>query len=126
MRTSIVLGVAFALGCGSSSEQSDSGTPPDAGDEKADPADFLDKPLRDQVDAVRAGTLSSAGLEQGYAARVDSRDRIDGGTRAVLAVDPQAPASATAIDGKLDKTSLLLGAMILVKDNIDTQGLTTT
>ncbi len=120
----VLVGV-FVLGCGSSGDPNDSGAT-DAGDEKENPADFLDKPLRDQVDAMHAGKLSSAGLEQGYSARVDSRDHIDGGTHAILVLDPQAAVNATAIDGKPDKTSLLLGALILVKDNIDTQGLTTT
>jgi len=121
--------IAFAcVACGSSSEQNDASTNDagDAGDEPYNPADFLDKPLRDQVDATHSGKLSSAGLAQGYAGRIDAQDRVDGGTHAVLVVDPAAMTNAAALDSLHDTTSLLQGAVILVKDNIDTQGIVTT
>jgi amidase len=114
-----------SIACGTNGDQGDSGAP-DAADEPYNPADFLDKPLRDQVDAMHAGKLSSAGLAQGYSARIDSNDHIDGGTHAVLALDPAAITNASALDALHDKTSLLYGAIILVKDNIDTQGIVTT
>ena len=124
----VALIVPLCVACGSSSDQADSSTPDasDAGDEPYNPADFLDKPLRDQVDATHAGKLSCAGLAQGYSARIDTQDHVDAGTRAVLVVDPQAIANAGALGALHDTTSLLYCASILVKDNIDTQGIVTT
>jgi amidase len=123
----------IALGCvacGSSAEQNDASTndagTSDAFDEPYNPGDWLDKPLRDQVDAMHGGKLSSAGLAQGYEARIDANDRVDGGTHAVLVVDPAAITNATALDALHDTTALLYGASILVKDNIDSQGIVTT
>lgn len=121
----------FALSfvaCGSGSDQNDASTTDasDAGDEQYNPGDFLDKPLRDQVDATHSGKLSSAGLAQGYSARIDTKDHVDGGTHAVLVVDPAAMTNAAALDALHDTTALLYGASILVKDNIDTQGIVTT
>src|SRR6476646_8390079 len=89
--------IAFAcVACGSSSEQNDASATDagDAGDEPYNPGDFLDRPLRDQVDATHSGKLSSAGLAQGYAGRIDAQDRVDGGTHAVLVVDPAAMTNA--------------------------------
>jgi amidase len=129
MKRGIVALIAWScVACGSNPDQNDASTNDagDAGEEQYDPADWLDKPLRDQVDAMHGGRLSSAGLAQGYSSRIDTNDRVDGGTHAVLVVDPAANANANALDALHDTTALLYGAPILVKDNIDTQGIVTT
>jgi amidase len=107
----------------------DSGEPSDGSAVAADAADaaeYLDKPLRDQVTALEAGTITSAALTQGYMARSAARDAVDGGVHAVIVTDPNAVADATALDGKRGHGALLQGAAIFVKDNIDTKGIATT
>jgi amidase len=109
----------------------DSGKPDaDAGHEAAveagNPDDYLDKPLRDQVTALENGTITSAGLTAAYLARIAMRDKGDGGVHAIIVNDPQAVAHATTLDGERGKGALLQGADILLKDNIDTQGIATT
>lgn len=102
---------------------SDAGGEADAG---ANPLDYLDKPLRDQVAAMENGTITSAGLVAGYLGRLATRDRGDGGVHAVILADPQAEAHAAALDAARGKGALLQGAAIFVKDNIDTKGMATT
>src|SRR5215471_14619616 len=45
---------------------------------------------------------------------------------AVIVTDPQATTRAAALDGQKGQGALLQGAVILIKDNIDTQGIATT
>ena len=87
----------------------------------ADVSAWLDKPLRDQVAAIEGGQLTGADLEAGYRARVDARDPS---VHAIVIIDPQAGATASSLDGH--HGGALQGAVIVVKDNIDTQGLATT
>ena len=94
--------------------------------EAGNPDDYLDKPLRDQVTALESGIITSAGLTAAYLARIATRDKGDGGVHAILLNDPQAVTHATTLDGERGKGALLQGADILVKDNIDTQGIATT
>lgn len=89
------------------------------------PKDYLDRPLREQVAAIRAGRLTSAGLTRAYLARIEARDRGERGTHAVIALDPRALERAAALD-RARGSGLLRGATILVKDNIDTRGIATT
>src|SRR5689334_746564 len=44
------------------------------------PEDYLDRPLRDQVDALEAGKITSAGLTKAYLARLPARDQGPTGT----------------------------------------------
>ncbi len=90
------------------------------------PEAYLDRPLREQVVALERGSLSSAALTTAYLARIAARDPGDGGVHAVLVTDPQAATKAATIDGLRGKGALLQGAAILVKDNIDSQGIATT
>jgi amidase len=84
---------------------------------------WLDRPMTEQIDAMEAGALSSEALTAGYLARIDARDPA---VRAVLARDPGALSAARAVDAARGSKALLQGAAILVKDNIDTQGVATT
>jgi amidase len=90
------------------------------------PEDWLDRPLREQVDGIENGKITSAGLITGYLGRMDARERATDGTHAILVLDSQATMRAMELDGQRGKKALLLGAPILVKDNIDTQGMATT
>ncbi len=91
-----------------------------------DPAKWLDRPLREQVAALEAGIITSAGLTQAYLDRIAAIDAGDAGIRAVLSLDPGATSRATELDGLRGAGALLQGAPILVKDNIDTAGIATT
>jgi amidase len=106
----------------------DTHAPADAGPdvEAGNPLDYLDKPLREQVAALEKGVITSAGLTSGYLGRLTTRDRGDGGVHAVIVTDPQAMAHASALDAERGKGALLQGAVIFVKDNIDTKGIATT
>jgi amidase len=104
----------------------DAGAMVDGAAEAANPDDYLDRPLREQVTALESGQITSAGLTAAYLARIGARDPGDGGIHAILLTDPQAAAHATELDGKRGKMAPLQGAVILVKDNIDTQGIATT
>jgi amidase len=107
-------------GAGGAGAAGDSGLP------SLDPADYLDRTLREQVAVMEAKQLTAAGLTAAYLGRIESRDRGSSGLRAVLAVDPEAEADAALLDEKRGSGALLQGAVILVKDNIDSEGLATT
>lgn len=113
---------------GDSGTHGDTGVPADAGPgvEAGNPLDYLDKPLRVQVAALEQGVITSAGLTSGYLGRLSTRDQGDGGVHAVIVTDPQAMTHAAALDAERGKGALLQGAVIFVKDNIDTKGIATT
>jgi amidase len=98
----------------------------DARAEAASPEDYLDQPLRTQVTALDNGTITSAGLTAAYLARIGMRDPGDGGVHAIIVLDPKAATHAAALDAERGDGALLQGADILVKDNIDTDGIATT
>lgn len=121
--------VVLLLGVVGCSEET-SGSPPDnePGVEPVDPAAYLDRPLREQIEAAQSGALSCAGLSAGYLARVEERDRGAAGIHSVLLVDPAAGDTAAGLDAALDPDApaRLQCAVVLIKDNIDTAGLATT
>jgi amidase len=92
----------------------------DAGTEN--PADYLDRPLREQVTALESGAITSSGLTQAYLDRIAVRDP---NIHAILTLDPSAADKAASLDQERGQGAPLQGAVILVKDNIDTQGLRT-
>jgi amidase len=107
--------------------------PPDDGDAEAEEgppsptaAEYLDRPLVEQVAAIDGRIISGADLLDEYLARVSSRDVGDGGVYAIIALDPGATEVAQDLDGQRGEGARLQGAVILVKDNIDTAGLATT
>ncbi|HTJ47542.1 MAG TPA: amidase [Kofleriaceae bacterium] len=109
-------GIAFAIGAACGSGQH--GGAPDANVDS-----YLDMPMRDQIAAIQRGEITGAQLEAGYRARIAERDP---NIHAVLLVDPNADAKAADLDANKDAGAKLQGAVILLKDNIDTQGLATT
>src|SRR5689334_18069141 len=88
-----------------------------------DASAWLDKPMRDQVAAIERGDVAGAALEAGYVARIHDRDPH---VHAIITIDPQAAATATSLDGQRGAGAPLQGAVIVVKDNIDTRGVATT
>jgi amidase len=72
---------------------------------------------------MAAGRVTSAGLVQAYIARIDALDRNGPQLHAVIAVNPNAIAAATALDAERKAQGArgpLHGIPILVKDNIET------
>lgn len=98
----------------------------DSGVEPVHPEDYLDRSLCEQVEVMESMLLTSAALTSAYLQRIEERDRGDDGLHAVLALDPNASAMATAADQHRGSGALLQGAVILLKDNVDTEGLATT
>jgi amidase len=84
---------------------------------------LIELSLRDQVAAIEAGKLTGEELARAYLERID---RLEPSINAIIALDPQAAAKAAALDRTRGSRALLQGAVILVKDNIDTQGIATT
>lgn len=129
----VVAFATVALGCGSddssgggaaaSGGTSGSGGTGGSGGSTENPADYLDRPMTEQVTAIQDAKITSAGLTTAYADRVATRDPD---IHAVLLLNPDAAADATALDGSSAKSGKLFGVSILVKDNIDTQGIATT
>lgn len=132
-RAGTLLVLASLVGCSSSAPDApaspqdaatDSQTETDAPPE--DPSLYLDRPLREQVDAMESGKIKSAGLTSGYLARVEAKDKGPSGIHAIIALAPDASKEAAAADASRGKGAKLQGAVILVKDNIDTKALATT
>jgi len=129
-----------AVGCGDDSSEAgatggaggsggSSGTSGSAGSAGLPPvnaADYLDRPLREQVAVMETRQLTSADLTKGYLDRIEARDKGSSGIHAVLALDPSASAGAATLDKARGGGALLQGAAILIKDNIDTKGVATT
>jgi amidase len=87
---------------------------------------WLDRPMVDQIGAMERGRISSEMLTAAYIERIAARDEGPHGTNAILATDPRALEAARAVDAARGSKARLQGAVILVKDNIDTAGLATT
>jgi amidase len=118
---SMWVGVLLFAACGDDSGPAQ--TPDASADASIDASDYLDRSLRDQVSAIESGATTGSALAAGYLARIADRDRR---IHAVIVTDPQASTLAAALDGQKGQGALLQGAVILVKDNIDTQAIATT
>jgi amidase len=88
-------------------------------------ADWLTRPLREQVAAIDAGTFTSEDLAQAYLDRIAEIDGGENGIRAITTIVPGALAEAAELDTS-GQIGPLHGAAIVAKDNIDTAGLATT
>ena len=86
----------------------------------------LDLPMRTQIQMMEAKQLASADLTAWYLERIRDRDAPMTGTHAFLRLDPMAGATASTVDAQRGTGKLLQGAVLAIKDNIDTAGLVTT
>ena len=87
---------------------------------------WLDKPAHVQVQAIKAGDITSADLVAGYLARIEARDTK---VNSVLSLNPNALAQAKALDKRIangEQVGVLAGLPILLKDNIESTELPTT
>src|SRR5207253_6428540 len=74
---------------------------------------------------MQRGELTAVALVAAYKARIDALDHRGPALRAVLELDPDAPAQAAALDaerGSKGARGPLHGIPILIKDNIDVAG----
>ncbi|HZO15086.1 MAG TPA: amidase [Polyangiaceae bacterium] len=117
--------VCLATACADPESTETTPTPPPS-IEPVDPQDYLDRSLREQVEVMETRALSSAGLTAAYFERAETRDRGPNGIRAIIAVDPAAADAAASLDDERGQGALLQGAVLFVKDNIDSAGLANT
>jgi amidase len=118
----LVVTACVLVGCGGGG--GDDEPPPDAPDVVEMPE--LDLDLREQVARMETGMLTSADLTNGYFGRIERRDAPTTGTHAFITLDLNARNVAATVDGMRGGGKLLQGAVIVLKDNIDTAGLATT
>jgi Asp-tRNA(Asn)/Glu-tRNA(Gln) amidotransferase A subunit family amidase len=79
--------------------------------------------------AIRGGSISCRELVEAYLARIDAYDRQGPELNAVVTVNPEALAMADAVDAELSAGTdrgPMHGIPVLVKDQVETAGLTTT
>jgi Asp-tRNA(Asn)/Glu-tRNA(Gln) amidotransferase A subunit family amidase len=80
--------------------------------------------------AYRAGTLTARGLVQAYLDRIAELDAGGPQLNSILAINSDALADADALDQQLKSTGQLVGPLhgipVVLKDQIETEGLTTT
>ncbi len=124
-------------GCGDDDDDTDGDGDADAdadtdgdgdgdGDGDADLDAWADGALREQVDAMETGLLTSADLTGVYVERIEAHDDGDDGINAFVSVIADPVAAAAALDEERGRGALLQGAVIVLKDNIDMVGLPNT
>ena len=109
-----------------SSSDGDEDSDATVGGECEDPADWLDRPLAEQVAALESGQLCCTDLTAAYLDRIASIDEGADEINAMLAVDERAETWASALDASAGSANVLQCALIGLKDNIDAEGLPTT
>ena len=85
--------------------------------------------IADVHEAMKRGTLSARALVERYLARIEAYDQAGPKLNAIILVNPKALADAEALDAEYKRTGKLRplhGIPVLLKDNVDTQGLQTT
>jgi amidase len=119
-RTLLKLGAAAALAQGmnapdASAQPAAAAAPP--------PFELDEATVADLQAAMQAGARSAVSIAQAYLARIDSIDKRGPGVNAIIELNPDALASAEALDReRRDKGARgpLHGIPVLLKDNIDT------
>jgi Asp-tRNA(Asn)/Glu-tRNA(Gln) amidotransferase A subunit family amidase len=102
-----------------------------AGASQAAPASFKleEATISDIHAAMKNGTLTARQLVEQYLARINAYDQNGPKLNAVILINPKALSDADALDAELKKTGKmrpLQGIPVLLKDNVDTEGLQTT
>jgi len=102
-----------------------------AGTLQAAPSSFKleEATISDIHTAMKNGTLTAHQLVEQYLARINAYDQNGPKLNAVILSNPKALADADALDAEFKKTGkmrLLQGIPVLLKDNVDTEGLQTT
>ena len=95
----------------------------DAGPAGDSPFELSETTLGDLADGMKSGAWTARSLVEKYLARIEAIDRNGPGLRAVIEVNPDALATADALDRERTEKGArgpLHGIPILVKDNIDT------
>lgn len=90
---------------------------------------WLDASIEDLQDSMTAGDLSAQKLVQFYLARIEQYDQQSPSLNAVQTLNSQALSEAAALDSERAEQgprSLLHGIVVLVKDNYETVGMSTT
>lgn len=90
------------------------------------PSPLIEVPAVELVDRIRRRALTSGDVTRAFLARIDETNEAGPGLRAVIATDPEALTTAAARDADDGRAGLLFGLPVLLKDNIDAQGMPTT
>ena len=96
---------------------------------QAEEFNLLEASIIDIHQAMKKGDLTATELVQQYLARIDAYDQKNTTLNAIIRLNPSALEEAQALDQEYNEKgfrSLLHGIPLVIKDNINTSGLTTT
>lgn len=94
-----------------------------------EPFGLVETTVAEIHEAMRAGRVTSRELVERYRDRIDAYDRGDPALNAIVTVNPNAAERAAALDRELAENGMvgpLHGVPVLVKDQVETAGITTT
>src|SRR5262245_47735666 len=97
--------------------------------QNAAPFQIVEATIDDIHMAMRAGKLTARELVQGYLDRINAYDKQGPDINSIITINPNALAEADRLDAAFRASGLvgpLHGITILVKDEVDTEGMPTT
>ena len=121
--TLMIGGVGLGVSTGAAGAEAPASPP------TAAPFDFEEVTISQLQEMMRSGKQSAAALVAAYAARIEALNTQGPQLRAVIELDPDAPAVAAALDRERKEKGPrgpLHGIPILLKDNVGTHDRTTT